>query len=71
MKTDDTMNDSDPLERRPVSVPLTTVSSKELLEEVGRRFSLRFGRIEITYHAGKPAPKVTVEHRVHCVTDEG
>lgn len=43
---------------------LAAVDTLRLLEEIGRRFRLRFGRIEIVFHDGRPSPKVTVEHRV-------
>jgi len=47
--------------------PITTF---DLLAELGRRFRLRYGRLEIVFHDGRPSPKVTVEHRVLCAVEE-
>ena len=39
-------------------------STASLLADIGRRFRLRYGRIEVVFHDGRPSPRVTVEHRV-------
>ena len=41
----------------------------ELLAELGRRFRLRYGRLEVAYHDGRPSPRVTVEHRIQHPVD--
>ena len=52
------------------STDLSTLSVSELLGELARRFRLRFGRLEVTYHDGCPSPRVTVEHRIQRGLDE-
>ena len=52
------------------STDLSTLPVSELLAELARRFRLRFGRLEVTYHDGKPSPRVTVEHRIQRGLDE-
>ena len=37
--------------------------------ELGRRFRIRFGRLEVAYHDGRPSPRVTVEHRIQHLVD--
>jgi hypothetical protein len=39
-------------------------TTQELLAELGRRFRLRYGRLEAVFHDGKPSPRVLVEHRM-------
>jgi hypothetical protein len=41
-----------------------TATTQELLAELGRRFRLRYGRLEAVFHDGKPSPRVLVEHRM-------
>jgi hypothetical protein len=54
-------------EDEPTSVenpPLTRIPSDDLLREIARRLRLRFGRMEISFHDGRPAPKIVVEYRI-------
>ena len=46
------------------------LSTADLLAELGRRFRVRFGRVEIVFHDGRPSPRVTVEYRVLRGTDD-
>ena len=41
-----------------------------LLEELARRFRLRFGTIEVVFHDGRPSPRVRVEHRLQVSLQE-
>ena len=45
------------------------LTTRELLEEVGRRLRLRFGKLEIAFHDGRLSPRLVVEHRVHRPLD--
>lgn len=55
-------------DERPAAAP--TVTTAELLTELGRRLRIRFGRVEILFHDGRPSPRVTVEHRVQRGLDD-
>ena len=44
-------------------------ATTELLAELARRFRVRYGRIEIAFHDGRPSPRVLVEHRVQRAVD--
>jgi len=46
------------------------LSTADLLMELGHRFLVRFGRIEVHFHDGRPSPRVMVEHRVQRAPDE-
>jgi hypothetical protein len=48
----------------------STTSTSDLLSELARRFRLRYGRLEVIYHDGRPSPRVTVEHRIQRDLDE-
>lgn len=48
----------------------STLTTEELLLELGHRFRLRYGRLEAVFHDGKPSPRVTVEHRVQRDLDD-
>lgn len=43
---------------------IAPISTDELLAELARRFRLRFGKLEVVFHDGRPSPRVLVEHRV-------
>lgn len=45
-------------------------TTQELLAELGRRFRLRYGRLEAVFHDGKPSPRVLIEHRMQRDLDE-
>ena len=45
-------------------------TTQELLVELGRRFRLRYGRLEAVFHDGKPSPRVLIEHRMQRDLDE-
>ena len=42
-----------------------------LLVELARRFRLRFGRLEVVFHDGRPSPRLTIEHRIQSAVDDG
>ncbi|MFI5301507.1 MAG: hypothetical protein ACHREM_25750 [Polyangiales bacterium] len=42
----------------------------ELLVKLAHHFRLRFGRLEVIFHDGRPAPRVVVEHRIQHVLEE-
>lgn len=46
------------------------LTTQELLAELGRRFRLRYGRLEAVFHDGKPSPRVLIEHRTQRDLDE-
>jgi hypothetical protein len=48
----------------------SSLSTADLLAELGRRFRVRFGRLEVVYHDGLPSPRVLVEHRVQRAVDD-
>lgn len=54
--------DADP--RASVERRARPASTTSLLRDLGRRFRVRYGRIEVVFHDGRPSPRVTVEHRV-------
>lgn len=45
-------------------------TTQELLAELGRRFRLRYGRLEAVFHDGEPSPRVLIEHRMQRELDE-
>lgn len=47
-----------------------TATTEEMLAELGRRFRIRYGRLEVVFHDGKPSPRVTVEHRMQRGLEE-
>lgn len=49
---------------------MVAVSTSDLLAELARRFRIRFGRLEIVFHDGRPSPRVLVEHRLQRTLDE-
>lgn len=49
---------------------LGRMTTAELLDELGRRFRVRFGRVEVVFHDGRPSPRVTVEYRVLRGSDD-
>lgn len=59
---------ADPKAARPDAA--RAVTTEELLVELGRRFCLRFGRLEAVFHDGKPSPKLVIEHRMQRGLDE-
>lgn len=51
------------------AAPVNT-STAELLRELARRFGLRYGRIEVVFHDGRPSPRVLIEHRIQQAIDD-
>jgi hypothetical protein len=49
----------------------SSLSTADLLAELGRRFRVRFGRLEVVYHDGRPSPRVLIEHRIQRAVDDG
>ena len=49
---------------------LMSLPTVELIAELGRRYRLRYGRLEIPFHDGRPSPRVLVEHRTLRPTEE-
>lgn len=48
----------------------TGMTTAELLAELGRRFRVRYGRLEIVFHDGRPSSRVMIEHRLQRGLDE-
>ena len=48
----------------------SVTSTSDLLSELARRFSLRYGRLEAVFHDGQPSPRVLIEHRIQRGLDE-
>lgn len=46
-----------------------SIATPDLLAELARRFRIRFGRLEIVFHDGRPSPRVLVEHRLQRSLD--
>jgi hypothetical protein len=44
--------------------PLRSVRTADLLIELGRRFRIHFGKIEVAFHDGRPSQKIVVEQRI-------
>lgn len=62
------MSDTDVIQRSRQMV--TKIATTDLVDEIRRRFRVRFGRIELTFHDGQPTPRVLIEHRYRKSLDE-
>lgn len=49
---------------------LANISLSDLWAEIGRRLNLKFGKVQMTYHNGKPSPYANVDIKIKTETEE-
>ena len=49
---------------------LAKISLSDLWAEIGRRLNLKFGRVQMTYHNGKPSPYANLDLKIKTETEE-
>ncbi len=52
------------------SCELAKISLSDLWAEIGRRLNLKFGKVQMTYHNGKPSPYANVDLKIKTETEE-
>jgi|AntRauTorckE6833_2_1112554.scaffolds.fasta_scaffold294461_1 hypothetical protein len=49
---------------------LSNISLGELWAEIGRRLNLKFGKVQMCYHNGKPSQYANVDLKIKTDTEE-
>ena len=49
---------------------LSTVALSDLWTEIGRRLNLKFGKVQMSYHNGKPSQYANVDLKIKTDTEE-
>jgi hypothetical protein len=49
---------------------LSTITLSDLWAEIGRRLNLKFGKVQMSYHNGKPSQYANVDLKIKTETEE-
>lgn len=49
---------------------LSKIALSELWAEIGRRLNLKFGKVQMSYHNGKPSQYANVDLKIKTETEE-
>jgi hypothetical protein len=49
---------------------LSTIALSDLWTEIGRRLNLKFGKVQMSYHNGKPSQYANVDLKIKTDTEE-
>lgn len=49
---------------------LTKITLSELWAEIGKRLNLKFGKVQMSFHNGKPSPYANVDLKIKTEPEE-
>lgn len=49
---------------------ISTIALSDLWAEIGRRLNLKFGKVQMSYHNGKPSQYANVDLKIKIETEE-
>jgi len=49
---------------------ISTIALTDLWAEIGRRLNLKFGKVQMSYHNGKPSQYANVDLKIKTDTEE-
>ena len=49
---------------------ISTIALSDLWAEIGRRLNLKFGKVQMSYHNGKPSQYANVDLKIKTDTEE-